>query len=505
MNWLHTWGGLLFGWLLFVIFFTGTLTVFDKEITYWMQPELHHLRPAPPNIDAAAQQLADLASESKRWWIKLPDSREPAARIFWQQQGLSGDHRLDPASGHVLKVRDTRGGDFFYRFHYQLHLDRPGIWIVGAAAMVMLVALVTGLVIHHRIFKDFFTFRPDASPHRAWLDIHNVTGVLVLPFHLMITFTGLMIFWAIYMPAGVDVFYGGDAEAANADLEQRIERPQANVFAPLLPLSEFERRARDHRDSGTTEWIEVTHPGDRHATVTVTRLPDDHLALLSDRVTFDGATGDILQVWKAAQPAFLTYSVMMGLHYIWFDKTPIRWLYFLMGLAASTMIATGLVLWTVKRRERRSEQGMALGYRIAESLNVVIVAGLLVAIAAFFWANRLLPVDLADRALWEMRVFFLAWSLCAMQAFLKRDAQPAWKAQLCGSAALFFLLPILNMVTTQTHLMVTLPKGIWKLAAVDLTCLTAGLLLGWGAWRIGRSAPARTQTALEPAIEAEQA
>ncbi len=40
MAWLHTWAGLIFGWLLFAIFVTGTLAVFDKELNHWMQPEI---------------------------------------------------------------------------------------------------------------------------------------------------------------------------------------------------------------------------------------------------------------------------------------------------------------------------------------------------------------------------------------------------------------------------------------------------------------------------------
>ncbi|EPM93235.1 membrane protein, partial [Pseudomonas syringae pv. actinidiae ICMP 19070] len=40
MAWLHTWVGLLFGWLLFAIFLTGTLSYFKDEITQWMQPEI---------------------------------------------------------------------------------------------------------------------------------------------------------------------------------------------------------------------------------------------------------------------------------------------------------------------------------------------------------------------------------------------------------------------------------------------------------------------------------
>ncbi len=502
MDWLHTWGGLLFGWVLFVIFLTGTLTVFDKEITHWMQPELHHLRPALPNIEAATRELAALGSDAETWWIEFPNPRTPEVKIFWQDRDRTEERRLDPASGNPLRVRETRGGDFFYRLHYQLHLDRPGIWIVGGAAMVMLVALVTGLVIHRRIFKDFFAFRPRSSSHRAWLDAHNVTSVLVLPFHFVITFTGLVIFWAIYMPAGLDLFYGSDAEAMAADLEQRIERPPAHSPASLFSLTELERRAQSVWEGGVTEWIEVHHPGDRHATVEMTRRPDDRLALISDRVTFDGATGEVLQIWKNARPALLTYSVLIGLHYIWFDQTTIRWLYFLMGLSASAMIATGLVLWTVKRRERRVEQGTASGYRLVERLNVAVVAGLPVAVASFFWANRLLPVEISDRALWEMRLFFLAWSFAAVHAFLKRDASSAMKEQLYGAAGLFGLLPLLNLLTTETHLLTTLGHRMWGLAGVDLTGLTAGLLLGWTAWRIGRPREIAAAAAGEPVLQA---
>src|SRR5690606_33304900 len=38
MTTLHTWGGLLPSWLLFVVIFTGTLACFDKELEHWMRP-----------------------------------------------------------------------------------------------------------------------------------------------------------------------------------------------------------------------------------------------------------------------------------------------------------------------------------------------------------------------------------------------------------------------------------------------------------------------------------
>lgn len=35
MAWLHTWTGLIFGWLLFAIFLTGTMSYFKEEIIHW--------------------------------------------------------------------------------------------------------------------------------------------------------------------------------------------------------------------------------------------------------------------------------------------------------------------------------------------------------------------------------------------------------------------------------------------------------------------------------------
>lgn len=113
MDWLHTWGGLLFGWILFAIFLTGTLTVFDKEITYWMKPELHGIRTSPINLQAATDQLARLAPQADEWWIELPHARTPELTISWQNPGEEQEQRkLDPATGQIVTVRETQGVNF---------------------------------------------------------------------------------------------------------------------------------------------------------------------------------------------------------------------------------------------------------------------------------------------------------------------------------------------------------------------------------------------------------
>ena len=62
MAWLHTWTGLIFGWLLFAIFLTGTLSYFKEEISHWAQPEIrsHQLDPV------ASLGLAQQSAEQRR-------------------------------------------------------------------------------------------------------------------------------------------------------------------------------------------------------------------------------------------------------------------------------------------------------------------------------------------------------------------------------------------------------------------------------------------------------
>jgi uncharacterized iron-regulated membrane protein len=54
-------------------------------------------------------------------------------------------------------------------FHYTLHGGMAGYWLVGWITACMLLALVSGVVVHKRIFKDFFTFRPGKGSAAGWM------------------------------------------------------------------------------------------------------------------------------------------------------------------------------------------------------------------------------------------------------------------------------------------------------------------------------------------------
>ncbi len=52
---LHAWGGMIFSWLLIPVFITGSIAVFEPEVSHWMQPELTAHPTRPSNAVALAE------------------------------------------------------------------------------------------------------------------------------------------------------------------------------------------------------------------------------------------------------------------------------------------------------------------------------------------------------------------------------------------------------------------------------------------------------------------
>lgn len=511
MAWLHTWVGLGVGWILFFMFLTGTLGYFDTEIDRWMQPELPMEQASlVESVRIAEARLQQQAPAAERWFINPATNRDsPNLRIFWQdkpvgdeKRGATGNELLDIATGLPVTARETGGGQILYRMHYALHylpLDLA-YWIIGVCSMFMMVAIISGIIIHKKIFKDFFTFRRGRG-QRSWLDMHNVLSVVALPFHIMITYSGLIFFAAVYMPLIVTSSYGfgEDTERVFFDEllaeENKLER--ANVSAPMAPLDSIIKVAEERWGKEQLRYIDVSHPGDANARVAIGSHLDSPLRSSAELV-FDGVTGELLNNQAAFSSApRAVRDTLLGLHEGLFAGPLLRWLYFLSGLLGTAMIATGMVLWTVKRRPQQLKQarGPDFGHRLVECLNLGTLVGVPAGIAAYFWANRLLPVDFMARSDWEVHALFGTWFAACLYPII-RPIMRAWVEELWFAAAAFALLPLVNFLTTDRHLGRSLVDQDWVFAGFDLTMLAVSLFLGVAAIKLRRRLP---QAALNPA------
>ena len=538
MSWLHTWASLILGWLLYAIFLTGTLSFFQNEISIWMKPEFHQSVPQKTQIEQTRVALAYLQQhhpDAGSWAIQLPNSRQNTTILNIRGAGEDprarrGGTRLtiDSATGEVLQARETRGGSFLYRFHFELY-GLPRIWarwIVGIATLLMLVAIISGVITHKKIFKDFFTFRPGKG-QRSWLDAHNATAVFALPFHIMITFSGLLLLLFTLMPWGVSQIYENrgaflqdqrksliqdnsvQAESGDSDQrrlrgegESRSERGDMSARsearrsrgdapparpAPLADLAPILAAAEKQWKNNPVATINIIQPNTAKAEIELRGLNGVSVAYRNvyPSLAFNGVTGELKPdqtTLKTPSVANGIYNVFTTLHEARGVDLALRWLLFMSGVVGTFMIATGLILWCVKRAPQQQKQGYkSFGYRLVEVTNIAAIIGLPIACAAYFYANRFIPADMDMRLNWEIRSFFIAWLLTLVYAMIRSNRQ-AWLELLLLATAAFALLPIVNFLTGGQAIWNSIMHGQWMIASFDLAMWALAILF-WFAFK----------------------
>ncbi|KKW75373.1 membrane protein [Acinetobacter sp. Ag2] len=535
MSWLHTWASLILGWLLYAIFLTGTLSFFQSEISVWMKPETHQSVPSSSQLQqtqVALNYLQKNYPDAGSWTIQLPNSRQTTTELNIRKQGEDlqarrGGERItiDSATGQVIEARDTRGGGFLYRFHFELYgVDRIWArWLVGLATMLMFVAIISGIITHKKIFKDFFTFR-SGKGQRSWLDAHNATAVFALPFHIMITFSGLLLLMFMFMPWGINQVYedrqeffqemrGGVQQnnTRNRTTENRNgtantaqgQTGQAQQTAGNEQRSRGERRAKHQQEAGQPaaltdlapiianaqiQWkdnpiasIQIIAPNTTNASIELRALYAKSVIQrgVYPVLKFDGVTGknisDDLQARNTSVPMGI-YNVVTVLHEARGLDLTFRWLLFFSGVLGTLMVATGLILWCVKRAPQQQKQGYkSFGYRFVEVMNIAAVIGLPIACAAYFYANRFIPFEVEARLNWEIRAFFIAWLASLIYAAIRPHRQ-AWLELLMLATVAYALLPLINFMTGGQALWNSIANGQWMIASFDLMTWAIAIL-----------------------------
>lgn len=531
MVWLHTWFGLALGFVLIVVFFFGSLSVFDREIDRWAIPETRFEPQPMPSFDevlepvfrsitrpdreafeaARSRVVGELPEQLPLMdWSAYTTHRDPILTLYASfdlpnaidpDDHIHGHATIDPRTGERLNENQPNiGSEFFYPLHYSLHLEWKllGYWIVGFAALIMLATLVSGVVIHRRIFREIFTFRPNKHTQRRVLDLHNLTGVVALPFHFMFALSGLIIFAYIYFPVAQTTLRP-QAEAFEIAESQRtgLAIEPAGIPAELASVdamvAEAQRRWAEGGKAGEVGFLFVNHIGDANSTVSIYRAGTDRVTFVGDAIHFKGTTGEVIREDPPPAVASGINNFVTGLHLQHFRHWLLRALYFIGGMAGCVCIATGFIYFVEKRKRQHAKQG-SVGARWVDAFAVATVTGTVLATLAMFVANRALPEDLVLRAEWQERIFWAAWAAAFIHAAVRTSAvrlarfAPAWAEQTWSIVVLALAAVVLNWLTTGDHLLRTISEGYWPVAGVDLMLLLAAAVAAYSAVRLQKRA-----------------
>src|SRR3990167_7980073 len=211
-------------------------------------------------------------------------------------------------------------------------------------------------------------------------------------------------------------------------------------------------QARNIWQDGEPAFVRVWHPSDAQAYVEISRSLAKRLSLDAETLYFDGSSGQLLHQARL-KPAAATFSLLAGLHVAHFQQPLLRALYFLAGVSGCIMLASGLLYWTEKRRSDplhdRSE------VRLVTALSASLIGGLPLATLAMLVANQLLAQTLANRASWEIGIFFAVWLGAALHATAKiyRSAtrRAPWREQSAVIALLALAALLLNAWNASNH------------------------------------------------------
>jgi uncharacterized iron-regulated membrane protein len=515
---LHSWVGVITGILLFVIAFTGSVSVFGRaEIKIWANPEIRALAP----IDTAKieQLIEDYSHKVPEHYkeeilVFLPAVRSSTKLfiMFESHHGEPIDESLivdgekpkrNPAVAAVYEfdpvtyelVGEERGlveelfakskydmSEFIVGFHADLHMGRPiGLLTTGILGLTMMLSIVTGIFIHRKILAQMFIFRPKKSYSLMLNDGHKAIGVWGLLFNSVIAFTGAFLGLAIVVlvPAAAFVSFGGDQEklietfnAVPDPIIQNVAQPTAiaSAFDKILVLDdELVVNTLTIKGYGDTSAMMYFGAAGGETVGYQTVVYDAQAVYIDQHTTYEqlgGYTGVIL-------------DVMFPLHFGNFGGIFVKIIWTILGMGTALLPLTGLMLWMERGVKATNPKYSLKTYQRFNRLIVGGCGGIVIATFMLFPAQMffkyLYEVDNIGRALWWP--FFGSWLLVLLWASIAPCEKRVAKYSAYITAFLLMSIFPIDIAVTGTNLFTQWTHGQFVSLGIDLTCFALGVYL----------------------------
>lgn len=495
---IHGWSAVCLGLLLYAVILTGVASVFSKEIADWSSPLSSQVEDAfAPGTD---QMLRDFAATvDPRYYEEMfffPRAGDRLFAFFHRherddsgkplERGVAAE--FDPRSGAVIERRegtreeiaaaDTANAlsEFMIDLHVRLHLPNPwGLLLTGVLGLAMLVAAVTGFVIHRHLLRELFTLRRRGDRLLTARDTHVIAGAWNLPFAFVLAFTGSFFSFgsAFGIPAMAMVAFGGDQDAM---IETVIGNPAAEDATPAA-VADLDAIIADVRQRSGAEpsFVSVANWGRADALVTLFMHYREG-ELSGPNYVYGGATGE----FRYAKPGLglvpstggVLFELMSPLHFGNFAGVPSKAAWFALGFAGAYVTITGLLLWTQRRRE---QPGWSKLTRATHWVGYGLPMALTAAAYGYFPARTLG----ADVQATMMNTFLLSAALAGLVAAWL-PSPGAIKRTLLGSTGVGLIgLPLLRVLCDGPGWGAAIHAGLPTIIAMDTALALGGGLCLW--------------------------
>jgi uncharacterized iron-regulated membrane protein len=350
----HSALGLAFAALIYLVCFSGSVAVFAREFQRWEQADVPALTAVTP---AAVQTVMEQAIQRvgdgiEHIYITPPTLDLPRFSVITDAHGKQQDFIAD-ASGHLTDAGEPVWTEFMTRLHINLHLPQTwGMFVVGLTGVALLSSLISGVLAHPRVFKDAFHLRWGGSKRLQEADLHNRLGVWALPFHVIVSLTGALLGLTTIIVGvlAMAMFQGDTSKAYALFLPPIVDDPRPAASPPDLVAALV--AAQRLSPGSTPTFIGLEHPTERGQAVMINASQPNRL-VAADSFYFDGK-GQLLDASKTGKTNLgeKILGSLGPLHFGWYGGIVIKLAYGLLGLALTSVTASGVAIWLARRRDK---------------------------------------------------------------------------------------------------------------------------------------------------------
>ena len=345
----HSVIGLAASALLYVLCVSGTAMVFHDHFARWEQPGVPEYESvAPAAMDRAARKVLALTEEPPHhFYVGVPVDVMPRVAITAEEVAWYAD-----ASGELVTPIRKDFTEFVEKLHYYLTLPSVlGLTVVGILGLMMTALVFTGIFAHPSLFRDAFKFRLRSSKRVSEADLHNRFSVWAAPFHLVIAFTGAALGLATLAAIVVAPRFGGDMHS----YFEPIFGPEPVVNETPAPLHDIGTALENFAAAEPDKhpWYVVVEEAATAGQEGVILAKHPRRLIYGENYSFNAQgelTGKLgLSDGPIGQQVVASFYT---LHFGSFAGLFSRLVYGVLGIIACVVVASGINIWLLKRRQR---------------------------------------------------------------------------------------------------------------------------------------------------------
>ncbi|MDO6435193.1 PepSY-associated TM helix domain-containing protein [Flavitalea sp. BT771] len=384
---MHLWVGIPCALFLFIICLTGTIYVFNREITQWVDEDKFHVTLPANAFPLPMATLTSLLEKEQKGLtttaVTIPSSKTQAWIFSMQEKepgkkGGKGNMAKGPkakpkisnflVNPYTGRVQGDAQSTSFVFFNTVLQLHRwllisnhdIGTAITGTAAILMIFLQISGIILwlpaklrswkSRRAWKQGFRIKFDATPKRLNFDLHKAVGFYTFLFITIMALTGPAMAFDWYK-AGFSRALGVQPVKKGADneLTSRVASDTARSMTLETALARSEAL---FPYEGITR---VTLPKNATGVFNIQKMQEGFFASAAiDRIFLDQYTGAIVKLDRFSDKTLgqKIVTLIKPIHTGELFGTLSKILYFIACLIATSLPVTGVIIWWGRRNKK---------------------------------------------------------------------------------------------------------------------------------------------------------